>query len=141
MRIALDSNVFIYALERNIEWSKPAIAILRQLEGETITGVASVLCLSEVLAYPFMKSQQMGEDAQLFMEGLGGIDYIPMDAEIAIRAGRLRAAHGPKLKTPDAIHLATALWEHADLFVTNDRELLKLTLLDLKIHPLGEPLE
>ncbi len=138
MRIALDSNIFIYALEQNSDWSKSAIAVLRQLEGDRVTGVASVLCLSEVLAAPFMESQQMGDDAQLFMEGLEGLDYIPMNAEIAIRAGRLRAAHGPKLKTPDSIHLATALWERADYFVTNDRELLKLA--NLKIILLGEPL-
>jgi predicted nucleic acid-binding protein len=41
---------------------------------------------------------------------------------------------------PDVFHLATALHEQADYFVTNDHSLLKLKLDGLKIHLLGEPL-
>ncbi len=140
MRIALDSNVFIYVLGQSSTWSEPAIAILRQLEDGRATGVASVICLSEVLTYPFGISEAMGEDAQLFMEGLEGIDYTPVNEEVAIQAARLRAQYGAKLSTSDAIHLASAVVERADVFVTNDHALLKLKLDGLRIHLLGEPL-
>jgi predicted nucleic acid-binding protein len=87
-----------------------------------------------------MVSSDKGEDAQLFMEGLEGIDYVPTDVEVAIRAGRLRARYGTKLSTPDAVHLASAMMAGAEIFITNDHALLKLKLKDLKVHLLGEPL-
>lgn len=140
MRVALDSNIFVYALDPQSAWNLPAVTIFKQLEAGTMTGVASVLALSEVLTYPFMKSQVLGEGAQLFMEGLLGLDYISTDAEVAIRAARLRAQHGRKLDTPDAIHLATAEIAGAEYFVTNDHALQRLAPAGLKIHLLGEAL-
>lgn len=140
MRLGLDSNVFIYALSRDGAWSEAAVAVLRQLESGGATGVASVLALSEVLAHPFRVSAEMGEAAQLFMEGLEGLDYVAVNEEVAIRAARLRAQHGIKLSTPDAIHLASAMAAGAEVFITNDHALLKLKLEGLHIRLVGEPL-
>jgi predicted nucleic acid-binding protein len=67
------------------------------------------------------------------MEGLMGIDYFPADLDVMIRAGHLRGKFGGKLHTPDAIHLATAMQQGADLFVTNDRVLAQLSLDGLQI--------
>jgi predicted nucleic acid-binding protein len=138
LRIALDSNVFIYALSRHPEWSGPAFQLLASIERGKATGVASVLCLMEVIVQPQSISVEQGDNAQLFMEGLHGIDYFSVDAEVAIRASRLRAGFGPKLRTPDALHLSTALVEQADIFVTNDRDLLGLGVAGLKIVSLSD---
>lgn len=46
---------------------------------------------------------------------------IELDAEIAVVAARLRARHGPKLRLPDALVVATALHLDADALVTTDR--------------------
>jgi predicted nucleic acid-binding protein len=48
-----------------------------------------------------------------------------------MRATELRAAHG--LKTPDAIHLATAIEERADLFLTGDANLARCPGLHLDL--------
>ena len=141
MRIALDSNVFMYALAAHPVWGRPSYEILKQLEAGGDTGVASCMCLTEVMAQPAAVSAGLGEHAQLFMEGLEHIDYIPVDLEVALEAGRLRARNGPRLRTPDAIHLATAITQQADVFVTNDHGLLKLKLEgQTRVHLLGEPL-
>jgi len=44
----------------------------------------------------------------------------------------LRSRH--RFKTPDAIHLATAIEEHADVFLTGDDDLKRCT--DVKIEVL-----
>lgn len=49
---------------------------------------------------------------------------VDLSAAIAGEAARLRANH--RLRTPDAIHAATALAAGADGFVTNDRGMLRL---------------
>lgn len=51
-------------------------------------------------------------------------------AAVIERATDLRARH--RFRTPDAIHLATALEEHADLFLTGDDDLKRCT--DVKVE-------
>ena len=47
-----------------------------------------------------------------------------MDLAMADRAAHLRARYD--LRTPDSIHLASALESRADLFLTNDRRLCQV---------------
>jgi uncharacterized protein len=47
------------------------------------------------------------------------------------RATELRATHG--FRTPDAIHLATALVQHADTFLTGDASLKKCPGLEVAL--------
>ena len=50
---------------------------------------------------------------------LPGVRLVPVSRPVLREAARQRATT-PKLKTPDAIHLATALWEGCGQLVTND---------------------
>ena len=50
--------------------------------------------------------------------GTVGMTCLPVSLSVLEEAARLRAAHN--LKTPDAIHAATALAAGCSLFVTND---------------------
>jgi predicted nucleic acid-binding protein len=131
----------MYALAAHPVWGKPSYEILKRLETGDDTGVASCICLTEVMAQPAAVSAELGEGAQIFMEGLEHLDYIPVDLEVAVVAGRLQAQSGSRLRTPDSLHLATAISQRADLFVTNDHGLLKLKLEGhTRVHLLGEPL-
>jgi len=46
------------------------------------------------------------------------LKIIPFTLDIAVRAAEIRSTY--KLRTPDAIHLATAWENQATLFLTND---------------------
>jgi predicted nucleic acid-binding protein len=46
------------------------------------------------------------------------LEWIPVDLEIADIAARFRAQH--RLRTPDALHAATAAGNQATGFITND---------------------
>jgi predicted nucleic acid-binding protein len=56
---------------------------------------------------------------------------VEVTANIASEASRIRAESS--LRTPDALHLATALIQKADWFVTNDKAFTRLLNLPLKI--------
>jgi predicted nucleic acid-binding protein len=56
---------------------------------------------------------------------------------ISARAARIRADHG--LRTPDAIHAATALNSGAAGMVTNDMHMLKLESRDFGIWLFDAP--
>jgi predicted nucleic acid-binding protein len=141
MRVALDSNVFIYALEDTGVRGDQAAELLSRIASYELGGLASTLCLAEIMAGPWLESETNGEEAQLYLEAAEGIDFIPVTTEIALRSSRLRAAVGGKVGLADALHLATAVHEGADVFVTNDKALTKLKIEGLNIRLLGEPLD
>ena len=57
--------------------------------------------------------------------GRGGANNI----DIAHRAAEYRARYG--LRTPDAIHVATAVQARAEVFLTNDRRLRRVEEIDV----------
>jgi predicted nucleic acid-binding protein len=61
---------------------------------------------------------------------------VPVDSGVAEIASDLRAAHN--LRTPDAIHLATALQSGAEAFVSQDDRLRNLPIQDLRVLSLDQ---
>lgn len=89
--------------------------------------MTSVLTLSEVLVHP-LRSGRL-DLVHLYREiltGAKGISLFPVDAEICERSAMLRAAHD-WIRTPDAIQVATAIRNDAELIVTNDERWRRLT--------------
>ncbi len=117
MRIYLDSCMVIYLVERH-----PHHAAMIQ---QTITfrGTAEI-CVSplvslEVLVRPLRDRNEAL--AGRFRRYLAYQCMLPMPDQLYERALHLRVDH--KLKTPDALHLATALHHDCDEFWTNDDRL------------------
>jgi predicted nucleic acid-binding protein len=117
--VYVDTNAVIYFVE-DIEpyraASEPLWAALRAGAQEVVT---SDLTLLEVLVKPL----RVGDLAFValyrnLLLATAGLTSMPIDRPILEAAAGLRATVG--LKTPDAIHAATALQAHATLFVTND---------------------
>ena len=92
----------------------------------------SSLVYTEILA-PYYR-----EKAYLKIKGIKqalsnapNIHLQEMNIAISEKAAELRATMG--VKTPDAIHLATALHAKVDYLITNDKDFLKYQKPDLKI--------
>lgn len=79
--------------------------------------IGSVLLLPELLSKP----SRDGADAEVtaLLQVLARLDLIGVDEAIAALAVDLGARH--RLRTADAIHLATAVSVGADRFITNNR--------------------
>ncbi len=125
--IAIDSNIFIYALNAHPEFGLPAVKVLRRAE----TKVASELTFAEILSSPKLEQFSLRRDALDFLERLR-VSYNPVTKDILSISGGLRRKH-TSLKLADAIHLASALSVGAGSFVTNDQNLVKLKIPGLKI--------
>jgi predicted nucleic acid-binding protein len=81
--------------------------------------VTSLVTLIEVLVHPLREGQR--ELAQQYRDVLlesANLTAVPLDERIAEQAAELRARH--KLRTPDAIQVATALHSGAAWFFTSD---------------------
>ena len=64
------------------------------------------------------------------------LEVVNLTPEISMEAARLRADHG--LRTPDALHGATAIVTGVSGIVTNDKRLKKLSREKLTIWLLDE---
>ncbi len=131
-RIALDTSLFIYALEGYPRYAPVAREVLRWVSEEG-SGVSSTLTMTEILVKPHL-AWEPGSVAELRsrLEFYPNLEWIAPELEIANLAALVRARHG--MKTPDAIVAATAIAAGATLLVTNDagfRKVQGLTVLIL----------
>ncbi len=118
-KIYLDANCFIYSIER-IDPYREILDSIWQAASVGEVGVAtSELTLLEVLVKPL----KVGDitTATIFRTVLRhspDVQMYPITQGILEEAAKLRATIG--LRTPDALHAATAILNKCTLFVTND---------------------
>jgi predicted nucleic acid-binding protein len=108
--IAIDSNVFIYWLERNPEF----YAVSTQLIKQVYSGDQPASCSAIVLTEIYNGSDQTIEA----ILKLPNLSIIPAVKEVTELAGKLRYKYN--LKVIDAIHAASALHSGASSIITND---------------------
>lgn len=116
--VYLDANGFIYSVER----IEPYRALLEPMWLSAQTGqfevVSSELVILETLVKPLREGDTVLENLFRALLAAREVRLIPATAALWEQAARLRATTG--LKTPDALHAATALATGSTLFVTND---------------------
>jgi predicted nucleic acid-binding protein len=125
-RIYWDTMLFVYLLEGHPQFGNRVARIYEHmaLRGDILC--TSTFTVGEVLVGPQKKgATQIVEAVKDHFTG-GEIELIPFTLGIAEEYSRIRAAF-PVLPA-DAIHLASAAQSRIDLFLTNDRKLLRLNL-------------
>ena len=130
MHIALDTNVLIYFLERHSQFGAAAEKLLEAVAKGSFKGHCSELVLLELLSSPHV-------DRSLEMKILefvsqSGLSLQPLNTTVLHLAARLRRAN-PALRTPDALHIASAIVADCTQFVTNDEHLVKQSFKQLEI--------
>ena len=123
-RVYFDANIFIHSFE-GFPGYETQLAVLARLVDEKACSVCtSELTLCEVLAKPFRENMSdIVISYRRALETDGIVRLIPASRATFLRAAMLRGQLG--LKTPDAIHAATAVESECAAFLTND-SLLRL---------------
>jgi predicted nucleic acid-binding protein len=117
--IAIDTNVFIYALEANPRYAAFADHVFSWLEQAGHRGVTSTITMMELLVQPYRAGdEQRVDEFYGLLATYPNLDWIAPDLEIADMGARIRVMYG--LRTPDALQAATAVRSHVTGFVTND---------------------
>lgn len=116
--IHLDAGVIIGFLDANDAHHEAAGAVLAAaLEAGHLLAMAAS-AFAESLVGPARRGGAAVATVRAFVERVP-ISIIPLDADIATTAARLRAEHRP-LRLPDALVIATAIDRSADRLVTTD---------------------
>lgn len=131
-RILLDTVSLIYFLVPNGHYSEQATAILSCIESGELQGLMASLVFAELLV-PLYRSgnSQAATGLSKRLINFRNMEVITLTTEVSMEAARLRADHG--LRTPDAIHGATAIVAQATGILTNDKRLKVLTQEGLSV--------
>ncbi|MFN6473224.1 MAG: type II toxin-antitoxin system VapC family toxin [Nostoc sp. SerVER01] len=117
--IYIDTPVVIYS----VEWNPDYYSLLQPLWLKFQTGeiqiISSELILMETLVLPLKNNDTFLLNAYEELLLSENMQLVPINQSILRQAANIRAT--TNLKTPDAIHAATALSVNCNQFITNDK--------------------
>ncbi len=123
-RIFWDTMLLIYLLEGDPRYSDRVEDLFARTRRRGDALFTSYLALGEVLAGAEKSADPRKTHAiEQTLRDLG-FSYLPFDGSAVSTFSRLRATE--KLRVPDSIHLACAASARMDLFLTGDKQLLRL---------------
>jgi predicted nucleic acid-binding protein len=122
--VYLDANILIRLTEGLLDDRKVIDAVVADHVNSGAVFITSELAVMEVLVHPIRhNNQRLVEEYGRLMTNF--VRPYPVSLEVLRLAAELRA-HTPSQRTPDAIHVATALLQNAQVFVTGDRGIKNL---------------
>ncbi|MCC6444564.1 MAG: PIN domain-containing protein [Armatimonadetes bacterium] len=128
----MDANCVIYSVERIEPYDRLLQTVWQAAQSASIEIISSELTLLETLVKPIRSGDSQLE--RIFRELLlhsKEVRLLPISREILEYAARLRAQ--TSIKTPDAIHAASALTSGCSLMLTNDPAFSKIANLNVTV--------
>ena len=133
--VALDTNLFIYLMEKHEKYLPKAKLIFENIQKGQNVGITSVLLYSEILSKPIQENNdRLVSMYRVFLSTFPNLKIENVTKDVCILAAELRAKY--KIKTPDAIFLATAIANKSEVFFTNDEALKRVE--EIKVISLEE---
>lgn len=117
-RLFVDTAPIIYVLEDRAPFALRFAGLFDAAANGGLQLVISPVTLAEVLVGPLQAGQEAL--AQRYQRALAAFELVPIGAEVAAQAARLRVRY--RLKLPDAFQLACALAAGVTAMVTHDRD-------------------
>ncbi len=132
-KIGLDSMIFIYQFADHPLYSSLTEVVFDLLGQGKLQAITSSITIAEIFVLPEKVNDQLliSEYEKVF-QNLPNLDIVPFDWQLARLTSKLRARY-PTITTPDAIQIATALLKNYPAFLTNDKKLQQIDLLDVII--------
>lgn len=129
--LALDSSCFIYHIEENKKYiSLTEVLFETMLSQGVLSALGSTLLLTEVLTRPMEEGRgDLVLAYKSLIVGFPHFQLFPLDEDIAEKAAFFRSRYN--LRTPDAIHVATAVVHGAGAIIGNDTKWKLIKELDI----------
>jgi len=134
-KIYFDSAPIIYYTEDRIPFADIIEKVMQYIIQNNIQIVTSVISVSECLTKPIRENDtKLITIYERFFEQTQNMNVIDISFPIARKSADLRAQYG--LRTPDALHIATAIIAGCQAFLTNDIALKRIN--ELKVWVLDD---
>lgn len=129
-RIYIDTAPFIYFVERHTAYFAKMLRIVDLIEAQPLQAFTSVMTLTEIMVQPLkVGNTELAQECHDILVSSDQFSVLSVTEEIAITAGVIRARYS--LRTPDAIHVATAIASDCDAILTNDVAMKRVTDLNV----------
>ena len=123
--VTLDTAPIIYYFQDHPVYAPLFAPVFEAADRGDLNIVISAVSLTEVLTGPLQANNEaLTARYRETLTRSPGWELRPVDEEVAASAARLRAEY--KLRTPDAIQVATAIASRSHALITNDRRLRKV---------------
>jgi predicted nucleic acid-binding protein len=125
-RLTIDTSVFIYHVQANPRYLPATDRIFAWLERPSTIAVTSCISMTELLVQPIREGNE-GRIGEFFalLTRYPHLEWVPASLQIAALAARFRSEH--RLRTPDALQAATAVYSSATALITNDAAFRRLS--------------
>ena len=131
-RLGLEAAPVIYFLELHPRYGPLVTEISQRIATGSLTGVTSAITLTEVLVRPLLLGDvRLVEAYRHLLLDTRHVETVPVEPAIAEHAAELRACY--RLRTPDALQVATALLSGCEAFLTNGAGLRRVTELRILV--------
>lgn len=132
-QVYVETPTVIYTVEPHAVYAPLLRPLWQAAQAQSLQVITSELTLLETLVHPLRNGDTTLQAAyERLLLGTPEVTLLPMTLDVLREAARLRAAH-PGLRTPDALHAATALLAGCALFLTNDAGFRRIPGLPLAI--------
>jgi predicted nucleic acid-binding protein len=129
--VYLDTSPIIYSVEKHIDYWQLLSTLWQSLKAGEIEVYTSELTLLETLVQPFKQNNQTLISAYESLLTTTEINLLPISLDILRESAKLRAVQN--LKTPDAIHAATAFSANCNYLITNDDGFKRVSNINIVI--------
>ncbi len=124
-KVFVDTAPFIYFLDDVPNFAEQAKRIFSDCITNNIELITSVITIEEYLIYPYRQKDIVKIDYfSAFLQDY--FNVIQVNSAIAKNAAMIRAKY-KEIKGMDALQLACSIFNDCDLFITNDKQLIKIT--------------
>lgn len=130
-KVYLDTSPIIYSVEKHADYWQLLTPLWQSLKANEIEVYTSELTLLETLVQPIKQNNQTLISAYESLLTHTDIQLLLISIEVLRASATLRATQN--LKTPDAIHAATAFSANCDYFITNDDGFKRLSNINVII--------
>ena len=131
-RLYLDTAPLIYWVEAYPEYISKMDRIVDAIETTPMQAMTSVLTLTEVMVQPLrVGNTDLAQEYHDILVMRDDYILVEVSTDIAISAAAIRARYS--LRTPDALHAATAIKSGCDAILTNDRDYRRVQDLNVLV--------
>jgi predicted nucleic acid-binding protein len=125
VRLYLDASPIIYTVESNPEFKDGVLHWVHQVEATAGLLVTSRLALLECRSHPMRHGDQEALAGFASFFASKNLIMLEIGSDVIDLATELRARY--HFRSPDAIHMASAILIGADVFLTGDASLQRCT--------------
>jgi len=131
-KVMIDTAPLVYFIEEHEKYLDILSDTFSKIDSGEKTGITSIVTLIEVLVKPLKdNNQKLVNEYQSILTASRNILLVDITQNIGKKAAELRAKYNILL--PDAIQIAVGIMNDADIFLTNDELLKKVTEINVVV--------